>query len=346
MRRRAYIVMTAMPPTRGHAALIHFASWLDVSSVEVILCTQPDEPWAQERYDALSSLKDVGAPIRVHRMHRELPQEPEGGDPAFWSMWAGILSDAGISTNDYIVASEEYGKELARITGTKFMPYDIQRDVVRTKATTVRNSPFLEFDQILPEFQAHLQQVITIFGAESTGKTTLSRDLATSTHGMWIPEWARPYLETVGTEITDESMTAIWRGQAALQAVARDTQPMKPFIIQDTDLYSTVGYWDYMLPSETPQGLIDEAKTWDSDLYLVTQSNIPFEEDPIRYGGDHRETEDHHWTDILDKYNLNYVVLQETDRWKRLREAQNIILDHWHKNANLNYTRRGREYAA
>lgn len=346
MTKRAYIVMTALPPTRGHAALIHFASWLGVDSVEVILCTQPGEPWTQERYDALTRVRDVGARINVHRMHRTLPQEPEGGDPAFWDLWAGILRDAGITENDYIVASEMYGKDLARITGTRFMPYDIDREIIYTKATEVRQNPLGNFGQILPEFQQMLQMTVTVFGAESTGKTTLSRELAYHLNGLWIPEWARPYLETVGPEINDQSMEDIWHGQAALQASARDASPIKPFIIQDTDLYSTVGYWDYMLPSETPQGLIDEARLWDADLYIVTKSNIPFEEDPIRYGGDRRETEDRHWTDLLDKYNLPYIVLQHSDRSLRFAEANDLLAREWLKRANLDYLRQGKEYAA
>ena len=40
---------------------------------------------------------------------------------------------------------------------------------------------------------------VTIIGAESTGKTSLSRQLADTMDGDWVPEFARPYLE-----VTDE----------------------------------------------------------------------------------------------------------------------------------------------
>ena len=341
--RRAYIVMTALPPTRGHEALIQFASRLDVNSVEVLYCSQPHEPWTQERYDSLTAIQGT-APIRIHRMHRVLPQEPDGGDPAYWDLWAGILTDAGITDNDYIVASEMYGKDLARITGARFMPYDIDRSILYTKATEVRKRPLMEFDQILPSFQRHLQKTITIFGAESTGKTTLAQDLAYVAESRCIPEWARPYLETVGPEITDQSMYDIWIGQRALQINSKTLSPIRPFVIQDTDLFSTVGYWDYMLPSETPQGLIDHAYALKSDLYIVTRSNIPFEPDPIRYGGDRRETEDHHWTDLLDKYELPYIVLESSDPIIRCAEAQQAINRMWRAHANLDFVREGKEY--
>jgi hypothetical protein len=39
-------------------------------------------------------------------------------------------------------------------------------------------------------------------------------------------------------------MTAIWKGQLALQRQAFESTVDAPFIVQDTDLFSTVGYWD------------------------------------------------------------------------------------------------------
>ena len=45
---RAYVLMTAMPPTKGHLSLLNYAANLDVTSVEVILATQPGEPFEIE----------------------------------------------------------------------------------------------------------------------------------------------------------------------------------------------------------------------------------------------------------------------------------------------------------
>lgn len=333
---RAYVLMTAMPPTKGHLHLIQFAAQLG-DSAEVILCTQPDEPFAFERLAALRQAV-VGLNANIHHIHKPLPQEP-AEDPGFWDMWAGFLTMFGIQPGDYIVASEPYGLRLSQeVPGTIFMPYDIDRAIYQSKATLARENPGENFSTVLPQFQHNLRKTITIFGAESTGKTTLSRKLAEVVNGWWLPEWARPYLETVSTDITDESMTAIWEGQRAMQLQAQMLED-KPFIIQDTDLFSTVGYWDYMMESETPAELVYDAGYSQSDLYIVTQSNIPFEEDPIRYGGDHRETEDQHWLDILDNYGLPYLVLKSNDRNERLLEATGIVKNYFMN--EMAYERRG-----
>lgn len=339
---RAYVLMTAMPPTRGHLHLIQFAARI-ADSAEVILATQPDEPYVFERLDALREVtKDMN--VNIHHIHKTLPQEPEGaGDSKFWDMWLDFLHMFGLTSDDFIVASESYGLDLARISGATFMPYDVGREIYYSKATDVRNNPRDNFDQVLPEFQPTLRQRVTIFGAESCGKTTLTKEIAPLMNGHWLFEYARPYLETVITEANDESMHAIWRGQRALQLASQEFLN-RPFIFQDTDLFSTVGYWDFSL-GDTPQQLVADALADQSDLYIICPSNIPFEPDPIRFGGDRRESDDQFWIDLCEKHGLNYMVLTESGRDERRNEARAAIEAHYDKNVHIGYKRSGAEYA-
>lgn len=354
---KAYVLMTALPPTKGHLHLIEFASHLAASlggSAEVIVCTQPSEPFVFERLSALRKATEHIGNVNIHHIHKELPQEPEGHE-GFWDMWRDFLLMFGLMPDDYIVASERYGLRLAQECGVRFMPYDIDRSIYQGKATRVRENARLHFDMILNEFQQYLRKRITIFGAESTGKTTLSRDLAKATNGWWLPEWARPYLETVGPEINPQSMTEIYLGQAAMQRQAYNLWD-KPFIIQDTDLYSTWGYW-VLSPMHTatwgslggiavPEDLKSASIAEKSDLYLITRANIPFEQDPIRYGGDQREISDEAWINFAIEHELNFAVLESTTRIGRLAEAQIIIESFFDESARLsiNYRRQGKEY--
>jgi nicotinamide riboside kinase len=231
------------------------------------------------------------------------------------------MESYGFKPGDFVVSSELYGQTLADRLGGIFMPYDPNRELYYTKATNIRNNLDKYFEDILPEFQHNLRSTITIWGAESTGKTTLSKELAWTINGHWLFEWARPYLEAVGPDINVASMTAIWRGQLATQRHARYMYN-KPFVVQDTDLFSTVGYWEQPHWADAlgavPQGLVQDALNTKSDLYIITKSNIPFEEDPLRYGGDHRESPDEYWIEIAKKYDLNYVVLDSSDLFQRV----------------------------
>lgn len=330
---RAWILMTAMPPTKGHRNLIKFGASL-ATEVHVIACTQDGEPFVSERVGALRTIAHSirYSKVTIHQLHRSLPQDPE--TPGFWELWKRILTNGdkemtpyflyGVEPGDYIVSSEAYGKKLAELTGATFMTYDPNRELLPIKATPIREDVYTYFRNVAPEFQHNLRVNVTVFGAESTGKTTLSKDLAAIAQGHWFFEYARPYLKTVGPDIHVPSMTAIWKGQSALQAHSYDFYD-KPVAVFDTDLYSTIGYWEQPHWAEAlgpvPKGLISEANVYKSDLYIITKSNIPFEEDDIRYGGDRRESSDEYWIDVAERYGLNYVVLKSHDARQRLDEA-------------------------
>lgn len=332
-----------MPPTTGHLQLIQFASRLrEVTRVDVLVCTQPFEPFPRERVNALiyATRGMYGVRILVHS--KEIEQNPDA--PGFWETWKDILETNGVGYNTVIVSSEPYGKKLADLTGAKFMPYDIDRQLNPVKATEIREDPAKYFDQILPEFRRHLQTKVTIFGAESTGKTTLAKELARVYKCPWTFEYARPYLENTVNEITISSMKDIWSGQAALQQQA--SLLPSSLVIQDTDLYSTVGYWELPHWEETlgrcPEDLRRDAKDLRSDLYIVCPSNIPFEQDPLRYGGDHREGSDAYWIGVCERYGLPYFVLQKSEKVLRVLEATALInAKRKSKLARLAYDRHG-----
>ncbi len=335
----AFVLMTAMPPTKGHLHLIQFACAV-ADEVCLVVGTQPGEPYAAERVQALRAATER-MPVRVANVHRTLPQRPEDAAD-FWPMWLGFLRELGMrQEGDFIVASEPYGAKLAEITGGEFIPYDVERSIYPARATAIREDPLGHFDQILPEFQPYLRQRVTILGAESTGKTTLSRDLASALGGHWLPEWARPYLERTATpEVDLPKMRAIWRGQRALQLQGLRLLD-KPFVLQDTDLFATVGYWKQWQPSTLPDGLLEDALADRSDLYLMTRANIPFEADPLRYGGDVRETPDSYWLQLAEEHGLNYRVIEATGRERRVAEASAAMREHFAVTVPIGYRRTG-----
>lgn len=307
----AYVLMTAMPPTKGHLALIEFAHLMTDPGdfVHVIVCTQPSEPFTRERVYALQDAAKAWHNVIVHAYHKEISQDAT--KPEFWDMWRDIMVFFGMTSDDKVVSSEAYGQKVADLFGAKFIPYDPARELNNIKATAVRKQPELLFDRMIPEFQTYLRKTITLFGAESVGKTTTSQIVADEINGRWIFEYARPYLEMVGAEVTDEKMFDIFNGQTAIQKQARDGVD-KPFIIQDTDLFSTIGYWEFWKGEAAPTEWYRQAHALKSDLYIILAQNIPFEVDPLRYGGDKRESTDQFWIDLCEREGLRYLVVEVT----------------------------------
>jgi HTH-type transcriptional repressor of NAD biosynthesis genes len=334
----AFVLMTAMPPTKGHLHLIQFATHV-ADEVCVIVGTQPGEPYVRERVKAIESAARKLGNIRVVNIHQTLPQTPAAA-PDFWEMWRKFLVAAGCrGEGDFIVASERYGIQLAAVTGSRFIPYDYDRGVDPSRATRIRHDPLGHFVDVMIEFQPTIRQRVTIFGAESTGKTKLSRALADRLGGHWLPEWARPYLEHLDTvAIDDDRMRDIWIGQRALQTQGQHLVD-RPFIVQDTDLFSTVGYWEQWHPGETPPRLVEDASADRSDLYLLARSNIPFEPDPQRFGIDRRETSDSFWSDLAESHGLNCEILSESDPERRVNEAAELAVGHFNKSVHLAFER-------
>ena len=334
----ALVLMKAIPVTKGHIAMVRFAAAL--GPVEVLMDWAPGEPDVYLRRVAIvEELRDY-ANISVTTI-KVVPQS-EDDDPDFWNMWSNILKE--YRHCDYVVGSEPYCERIAQMIGAEYIPFDPYRQFIGTRATNVRDDPLEAYGQMCRTFQEEYRTSVTVFGAESTGKTTLSHNLSVKLGAPWLFEWARPYLEVRGPEINIHSMNNIWRGQKALQISAMWADNETPYIIQDTDLYSTVGYWEQPHWTESlgecPDQLRVDALAQESDLYIITLSNIPFEEDVIRYGGDHRESPDEYWIGVAERYGLNYVVLDESEPNSRLNAALAAVrAAAENKTARLRYTR-------
>jgi NadR type nicotinamide-nucleotide adenylyltransferase len=315
-------MMKAMPPTVGHENLIDFAARF-ADHVTVLIDTAADEPMVHERIQALWDMagkwRKDGFMVDVRHI---MVEEQNPTAPGFWDAWAKQLH--AFDKYDLVIGSESYCFEVAKIIGARYIPYDPQRSLTQAKAEWIRTYPEDNFSLIASGFQKYVKTTVTIFGAESNGKTTLSGLLATALNGHWTFEWARPYLETVGPDITVQAMEDIWHGQYAVERQA-DEWLNKPYVVRDTDLYSTIGYWEQPHWADTlgpvPEELKVDAKENQADLYIILRSNIPFEEDEIRYGGDHRESPDEYWIALAEKYNLPYVVLDQSDLGERLTAA-------------------------
>jgi len=56
---------------------------------------------------------------------------------------------------------------------------------------------------------------ISITGPESTGKSALAKELAAHFNTVWVPEYAREYLEKLGRRYEFEDIAIIAKGQLA-----------------------------------------------------------------------------------------------------------------------------------
>lgn len=347
---KVIVLMTALVPTIGHHALVNFA--LNYSAiifggpVHLIISSRKKEPISgYERYSAFyyqfqTDCEEGNLEIHSHD-DDNAPQNPTDiPEEEFWEYWKNTVKKfvgSVIESDDVVIASETYGLKMAEVLGCKFVPFDINRAMLSVKGTSVRQGLPYSISEVMPEFRSRFQKTITLFGAESCGKTTTAKYLARELDSYYIEEWARPYLETVGKELSPEKMLEIVNGQYALQHTAKSLEP-KAFVFQDTDLLSTLGYYR-ILGYEVPLKLKNFIIGTRSDLYILMKTNIPFEADPLRYGGDVRESDDQFWIDILEEFNCNYVIVDKTEWRDRNRQAVTFVQEKCDFTAIKNFER-------
>ena len=318
----SFVLLSAMPPTLGHADLINFAAALG-DSTRVVHVLREGEPYRQER---LQSLRDrFAADPSVEVVPLEIPAWDDSvGETNL--QWSEHLRSKGFEAGDFLVVSEPWGTEIAGYLGGEFFPYDMERTIRYTKATGIRENLADNWGWVIPEFQRLIQRRIVIFGAECTGKSTLARALRDALKNtIAVPEYARGYLESNPGELDEQKMRGIWRGQKALQQGLQAMDPTPQAVILDTDLYTTLGYWEFWSPETVPAGLREDADELRADLYLILNSDIPFEADPIRYGGDHRERSDGYWRGVLEAQGLPFLELTDSTVEERLSKALEAI---------------------
>jgi NadR type nicotinamide-nucleotide adenylyltransferase len=214
---------------------------------------------------------------RVVHLEREVPQEPSE-DADFWNIWRDIVLASHPEPIDFVFASEEYGKRLAAEVGARFVPFDLGRVAVPVSATQIRAQPFAVWQHIPPPVRAFYAKAVCLCGPESTGKSTLSAQLAAHFKTIAAPEYGRTYCETFGSECTSDDLRAIVRGHQALEAAARPRA--NRILIQDTDAVMTA-VWADMLLGVRPSDLDSVQRT--ADLYLLTDIDLGWQDDGTRY---------------------------------------------------------------
>ncbi len=275
-RKTGMVLGKFLPPHLGHVYLVDFARRY-VDELTVVVGTLQAEPIPGEQRCAW--MRELFPDARVVHLTDENPQHPEE-HPDFWHIWRQSLLRVLPAPPDYVFASESYGPRLAEILGAEFVPVDPARSVVPVSGTTLRKAPFSYWAYLPPCVRPYFARRVCVFGPESTGKTTLARSLAACLSTVMVPEYARTLLMSQGGRIAPEDIPRIARGQAASEdALLRSANRV---VICDTDLLATT-LWGEVLFGDCPAWVREEAERRTYDLYLLTDVDVPWEADPVRY---------------------------------------------------------------
>lgn len=127
---------------------------------------------------------------------------------------------------------------------------------------------------------------IIIIGPESTGKSTLCKQLAEHYQTKWVPEYARQYLLENGTDYTFEDLLKIAKGQIEseeniIKEMSTKENGNSGFLFVDTDMHVMKVWCEFVFNKCHPFILeqIVESKT---DLYLLCNTDLAWTKDELR----------------------------------------------------------------
>lgn len=164
---------------------------------------------------------------------------------------------------------------------------------------------------------------IVLVGAESTGKTTLAKQLADHFETVWVREYLREFseekLKNEHKSVEKSDNYTIVKNQLALENKA--IEKANRFLFCDTNYVQTMIY------SELYFGGIDDffgkcIENLKYDLYLLTNIDVPWEEDGVRDAPFERERHYDYFKKRLEEMNKPFIEISGSEEQRKQKAIQ------------------------
>lgn len=278
---KGFLCGSFRPLHRGHEALIEYAK-SNCDELTILITTLPDEiiPYKYRLKWVLSTyLDDPKVNILA-----DVIKEPDIKGDALSAWWGKYVSDK-YGHFDRVFTSEDYGEVFSKSMGAENWLFDKSRTIVPVSATIIRNKPLKYWDYINNFAKDYFVKKIAIVGTESTGKTTMAKQLAKHYNTVWVPEMGReliPHAETC----TLEDLKLV--GTEHAKSILRHTRLANKILFIDTDLRITKSYSQFLF------GQVPKFEPWiekanEIDLYIYLDKEAPYLDDGTRLSKEKRD---------------------------------------------------------
>ena len=159
-----------------------------------------------------------------------------------------------------------------------------------------------------------LKKIVAI-GPESTGKSTLCRQLAQHFGGLHCPEYAREYLLKNGTNYQFDTLLTIAKGQMAAEnehmRMGEAQQANTGLLFLDTNQYVMKVWCEYVF-NDCHNWILKQIAAQPYHLYLLCRPDLPWVQDELREYPDEKPRQQlyHMYKDLLVYQNVPWVEVQ------------------------------------
>lgn len=309
MKNKGIVIGKFYPPHKGHGYLIEYAKQR-VNTLTVIIC--------HHDYQKISGtlrakwIKQIYPDIKV-LVVKDIEKDNDS------LAWAKYTKSFLGYVPDIVFTSENYGKQYAKFLGCKHILVDKERKNISISATKIRKNPLKYWDYMEPCVRAYFAKRICVVGAESTGTTTIAKELAKHYKTCWVPEFGRFYSEAKMTAKNSSN----WDTDE-FQFIAKKQNEIEDYLVKksnkilicDTDSFATSLWHErYMGFISKKIDKLNAKKNY--DLYLLTDDNIPFVQDGTRDGKHIRHKMHERFKEELKKRQKNFLILSGSRKQRR-----------------------------
>lgn len=223
----------------------------------------------------------------------------------------GLIPDAVFTSEDYgdgfaLAMSGYFMKRAPGARQVRHVCVDRDRVAVPISATNIRSDPHRYREFLHPEVYSSFVQRVCFLGGESSGKTTLARELALRLVTAWVPEVGRELWEEQGGRLDFADMRRIAQAQAAREALL--SRCARRWLFCDGSALTTVFY------SLDGFGRVDpEVRRLAQQRYAYTflcAPDFPFVQDGTRRDATFRARQFHWFAKVLEARQLPFIVLE------------------------------------
>ena len=147
---------------------------------------------------------------------------------------------------------------------------------------------------------------IALTGPESTGKSTLAQQLAKHFQTIYVPEYARTYIEQLDRPYTYSDILTIAQRQAANQEVY--AQKANQLLVCDTELLVTKIWCNYVY-GKCHSWILEQLERQKFEVYLLLNVDVAWISDPQREHPQSRQELFHLYQRELQQMNAPFVVI-------------------------------------
>lgn len=333
-----------MPLHKGHELMIEMAA-AELEELVVIVSDErgmerdPRTPDLYVRYKIIQRKYAGYDNIRVvwHRDDygpaQKYDEQGTAVDDAFWAYWVNVFKVLAPDAS-YIVSSDHYGNEMAHRCDVQWFPIDPGRELFGVSGTAIRKDPIANWAYIAREFRPYYAKKIVALGAESSGKSTLIRDLGKYFNSPAVPEYGRILSEVKPELDEDDFFDIVRRHEFMIKKACMESETGLVFV--DTEKLVTWMYGKLYLDKDINE-IRSRVRPEEFDLWVMIPPNLPWVDDGTRVQPDQTDRLAFFY-ELMDCTNpskfyrhrreatFNRMVLDETDREKRVQEVGAEVL--------------------